>query len=113
MRLKYGCNPHQAFAEATGLDGGEPPIELLNGTPSLINFLDALNAWQLVAETRAASGYAALLVGAMPIWGAALEAALDRRLPSPLLAASLLVGLLGDEVLGGLMNRARGISGKS
>jgi phosphoribosylaminoimidazolecarboxamide formyltransferase/IMP cyclohydrolase len=54
MRLKYGCNPHQAYAAVEGLDGGEPPVELLNGTPSLINFLDALNAWQLVSEARAA-----------------------------------------------------------
>jgi phosphoribosylaminoimidazolecarboxamide formyltransferase/IMP cyclohydrolase len=56
MRLKYGCNPHQEFAEALGPDGREPPIRVLNGTPSLINFLDALNAWQLVAEARAALG---------------------------------------------------------
>lgn len=54
MRLKYGCNPHQAFAEVAGLDGGEPPVECLNGTASMINWLDALNAWQLVSEARAA-----------------------------------------------------------
>ena len=50
MRLKYGCNPHQAFATVDG-DG---PLELLNGTPSMINLLDTLNAWQLVREARAA-----------------------------------------------------------
>ena len=54
MRLRYGCNPHQAFAEASGLDGDTPPVEVLNGAPSLINLLDALNAWQLVSEARAA-----------------------------------------------------------
>jgi phosphoribosylaminoimidazolecarboxamide formyltransferase/IMP cyclohydrolase len=56
MRLKYGCNPHQAFASVEALDGGEPPVRVRNGTPSLINFLDALNAWQLVSEARAALG---------------------------------------------------------
>jgi phosphoribosylaminoimidazolecarboxamide formyltransferase/IMP cyclohydrolase len=52
MRLKYGCNPHQGFAAAEPLQGGETPLELLNGKPSMINLLDALNAWQLVAELR-------------------------------------------------------------
>ncbi|MHC4931215.1 MAG: phosphoribosylaminoimidazolecarboxamide formyltransferase [Planctomycetota bacterium] len=54
MRLKYGCNPHQAEAAVEPIEGA--PIEVLNGNPSFINFLDALNAWQLVAETRAALG---------------------------------------------------------
>jgi len=53
MRLKYGCNPHQEFASAEPA-GDDQPVELLNGTPSIINFLDALNAWQLVREARAA-----------------------------------------------------------
>jgi phosphoribosylaminoimidazolecarboxamide formyltransferase/IMP cyclohydrolase len=56
MRLKYGTNPHQSYAALEPLDGGKLPIELLNGTPSLINLLDALNAWQLVAEAREALG---------------------------------------------------------
>ena len=56
MRLKYGCNPHQEYAAAEGLDGDGGPVELLNGTPSIINVLDALNAWQLVREVRAALG---------------------------------------------------------
>ncbi len=59
MRLKYGCNPHQAYSVAEALEAGKAPLRLLNGTPSLINFLDALNAWQLVAELRAALGLAA------------------------------------------------------
>ena len=54
MRLRYGCNPHQKFASAEPLPGGSLPIELLNGSASLINLLDALNAWQLVRELRAA-----------------------------------------------------------
>jgi phosphoribosylaminoimidazolecarboxamide formyltransferase/IMP cyclohydrolase len=55
LRLKYGCNPHQAHALAEGIDG-YGPIALRNGTPSMINLLDALHAWQLVAEVRAALG---------------------------------------------------------
>ena len=52
MDLKYGCNPHQPRASATPLSEGTAPVTVLNGTPSLINFLDALNAWQLVKEVR-------------------------------------------------------------
>jgi len=59
MKLKYGCNPHQSFASAEALSGGTLPIEVLNGRPSYINLLDALNAWQLVREARAATGLAA------------------------------------------------------
>ncbi len=54
MRLKYGCNPHQAYASAEALESGHAPVNLLNGTPSMINLLDALNAWQLVSELRVA-----------------------------------------------------------
>jgi phosphoribosylaminoimidazolecarboxamide formyltransferase/IMP cyclohydrolase len=56
MRLKYGCNPHQSYAALEPLDGGKLPIEVLNGSPSVINLLDLLNAWQLVAEAREALG---------------------------------------------------------
>ncbi len=52
MRLKYGCNPHQDYAAAEALEAAAGAVELLNGTPSLINLLDALNAWQLVREVR-------------------------------------------------------------
>ena len=54
MDLKYGCNPHQGFASAEAMEGRDAPIALRNGRPSMINLLDALNAWQLVAELRAA-----------------------------------------------------------
>jgi len=54
MKLKYGTNPHQQYASVDSIDPGRSPIALLNGTPSLINFLDALNAWQLVRELRSA-----------------------------------------------------------
>jgi len=54
MRLKYGTNPQQPFAEAEAIDPKTVPVEVLNGKPSLINFLDALNSWQLVRELRQA-----------------------------------------------------------
>lgn len=54
MELKYGCNPHQVFAAAEPVVPGHSPLEVLNGRPSVINLLDALNAWQLVSELRAA-----------------------------------------------------------
>jgi phosphoribosylaminoimidazolecarboxamide formyltransferase/IMP cyclohydrolase len=56
MRFKYGCNPHQTFAEVEPIAGGKMPIEVLSGAPGFINFLDAINAWQLVREARAALG---------------------------------------------------------
>ena len=52
MDLKYGCNPHQSQASAKPLREGTAPVTVLNGTPSIINFLDALNAWQLAGEVR-------------------------------------------------------------
>jgi len=54
VQLKYGCNPHQPFAAIEPLDGSASPVVLRNGNPSMINLLDALNAWQLVAELREA-----------------------------------------------------------
>jgi AICAR transformylase/IMP cyclohydrolase PurH len=55
IKLKYGCNPHQVPARL--IVGGEGvPFQVLNGTPSYINILDALGAWQLVCELRAATG---------------------------------------------------------
>jgi phosphoribosylaminoimidazolecarboxamide formyltransferase/IMP cyclohydrolase len=56
MRLRYGCNPHQKEAEAGPIDSDRCPVEIVNGAPGMINLLDALNAWQLVAEARATLG---------------------------------------------------------
>ena len=56
MKLKYGTNPHQWFAAAEPVAPGTEPLRLRSGNPSLINLLDALNAWQLVREARAALG---------------------------------------------------------
>lgn len=55
MTIKYGCNPHQK-PSSISVKEGELPISILNGTPSYINFMDALNAWQLVKELKAATG---------------------------------------------------------
>jgi phosphoribosylaminoimidazolecarboxamide formyltransferase / IMP cyclohydrolase len=58
FELKYGCNPHQKPARLL-IKEGELPFEVLNGRPGYINFLDALNSWQLVRELKAACGLAA------------------------------------------------------
>ena len=57
--LKYGCNPNQTPASIAMAEGGELPFEVLNGRPGYINFLDALNAWQLVKNLKAATHMAA------------------------------------------------------
>jgi len=54
--LKYGCNPNQKPASIYMEDGSELPIEVLNGRPGYINFLDAFNSWQLVKEIKMALG---------------------------------------------------------
>ncbi len=56
FELKYGCNPNQKPASIYMADGSELPITILNGRPGYINFLDALNSWQLVKELKAATG---------------------------------------------------------
>jgi AICAR transformylase/IMP cyclohydrolase PurH len=55
ITLRYGCNPHQAPARVFSADG-ELPITVLSGAPGYINLCDALNAWQLVKELKAALG---------------------------------------------------------
>ena len=56
LALKYGCNPNQKPARIFMQDGSDLPITVLNGRPGYINFLDALNSWQLVKELKAATG---------------------------------------------------------
>ena len=60
FELKYGCNPNQKPAKIYMHDGSELPIEILNGRPGYINFLDAFNSWQLVKELKAALGIPAV-----------------------------------------------------
>lgn len=55
LELKYGCNPNQKSSRIFVTEG-ELPIEVLNGRPGYINFLDALNSWQLVKELKNATG---------------------------------------------------------
>ena len=58
FELKYGCNPNQKPASLYMHDGSELPITILNGRPGYINFMDALNSWQLVKELKEATGMA-------------------------------------------------------
>ena len=56
FELKYGCNPNQKPAKIYMKDGSELPVQILNGRPGFINFLDAFNSWQLVKELKEATG---------------------------------------------------------
>ena len=56
LELKYGCNPNQKPAKIYMEDGSDLPIQVLNGRPGYINFLDAFNSWQLVHEIRQSLG---------------------------------------------------------
>ena len=56
IQLKYGCNPNQKPSRIYMEDGSELPVSVLNGKPGYINFLDALNGWQLVKELKEATG---------------------------------------------------------
>ena len=56
LELKYGCNPNQKPSKIFMDNGKELPIEVLNGKPGYINFLDAFNSWQLVKELKEATG---------------------------------------------------------
>ena len=56
IQLKYGCNPNQKPSRIYMENGSELPVTVLNGKPGYINFLDALNGWQLVKELKEATG---------------------------------------------------------
>ena len=56
LELKYGCNPNQKPSKIYMADGSDLPIQVLNGRPGYINFLDAFNGWQLVSELKKATG---------------------------------------------------------
>ena len=56
LELKYGCNPNQKPARIFMKDGSDLPVKVLSGRPGYINFLDALNSWQLVRELKEATG---------------------------------------------------------
>ncbi|MBO7676666.1 MAG: phosphoribosylaminoimidazolecarboxamide formyltransferase [Erysipelotrichaceae bacterium] len=81
LELKYGCNPNQKPSRIFMDDGKELPINVLNGKPGYINFLDAFNSWQLVKELKEATGLpcAASFKHVSPA-GAALGLKLDEKL---------------------------------
>lgn len=81
LPLRYGCNPHQTFASLTV--PSENALRILNGKPSFINILDALNGWQLVRELRNATG---------------LPAATSFKHVSP--AGAAVAGIISKEELG-------------
>lgn len=56
LALKYGCNPNQKPSRIFMEDGSDLPVTVLNGKPGYINFLDALNGWQLVSDMKKATG---------------------------------------------------------
>ena len=56
LELKYGCNPNQKPSKIFAASGADLPIEVLSGRPGYINFMDALNGWQLVRDLKAATG---------------------------------------------------------
>ena len=56
LELKYGCNPNQKPSKIYMKNGKDLPIQVLNGKPGYINFLDAFNGWQLVSELKKATG---------------------------------------------------------
>ena len=96
LELKYGCNPNQKPARIF-MREGELPITVLNGKPGYINFLDALNAWQLVKELRQATGLpaAASFKHVSPA-GAALGQMCIRDRPGAVRKAARLRALLRD-----------------
>lgn len=105
--LKYGCNPNQKPASIYMADGSSLPITVLQGRPGYINFLDALNSWQLVKELKAATGTpaAASFKHVSPT-----SAAVGRKLPMELKKACFVddVPGLDDSPLACAYARARG-----
>ena len=81
IQLKYGCNPNQKPSRIFMEDGSDLPVEVLNGRPGYINFLDAFNGWQLVKELKEATGLpAATSFKHVSPAGAAVGLPLDKTL---------------------------------
>ena len=106
LSLKYGCNPNQKPARIF-MTEGDLPVEVLNGRPGYINFLDALNGWQLVREIKKATGIpaAASFKHVSPT-----SAALGRKLPEKLKRACFAEDIPGldDSPIACAYVRARG-----
>lgn len=107
FELKYGCNPNQKPARIFLRDGADLPIEILNGRPGYINFLDAFNSWQLVRELSEVCGLpaAASFKHVSPS-----GAALGLKLPEALKRACFVEDIEGldDSPLACAYARARG-----
>ncbi len=107
FELKYGCNPNQKPSKIFMEDGNKLPIEILNGRPGYINFLDAFNSWQLVKELKEATGMpaAASFKHVSPT-----SAAIGRVLPEKLKKACFVddVEGLDDSPIACAYARARG-----
>ncbi|ETP72916.1 AICAR transformylase/IMP cyclohydrolase PurH [Lachnospiraceae bacterium JC7] len=108
FELKYGMNPNQKPAKIYMHDGSELPIEILNGRPGYINFLDALNSWQLVSDLKEATGQvaAASFKHVSPS-----GAAIGRKLSDKLKKACFVDDIEGldDSLLACAYARARGV----
>ena len=107
IALKYGCNPNQKPACIRMADGSDLPVTVLNGRPGYINFLDALNSWQLVKELKEATG---LCAAASFKHVSPTSAAVGRPLPENLKKACFVddVPGLDDNPLACAYARARG-----
>lgn len=105
--LKYGCNPNQKPAGIYMADGSDLPVTVLNGRPGYINFLDALNSWQLVKELKEATG---LCAAASFKHVSPTSAAVGKKLPDSLKKACFVddVADLDEHPLACAYARARG-----
>ena len=103
VKLKYGCNPHQAVARLV-MDVPKPPLRVLNGTPSAVNILDALGAWQLARELKEATG----LPGAASFKHVSPAGAAVARPLSEAFRASQMIGQTGLSPVATAYARARG-----
>jgi AICAR transformylase/IMP cyclohydrolase PurH len=107
FELKYGCNPNQKPAKIYMADGSDLPVQILNGRPGYINFLDAFNSWQLVKELKEATGMpcAASFKHVSPT-----SAAVGKKLPDKLKKACFVDDIEGldDSPIACAYARARG-----
>ncbi len=107
FELKYGCNPNQKPSKIYMQGGDDLPIEILNGRPGYINFLDAFNSWQLVKEIKEATGECAVtsFKHVSPT-----SAAIGRKLPDALKKACFVDDIPGldESPLACAYARARG-----
>ncbi len=107
FQLKYGCNPNQKPSRIFMADGSDLPIEILNGKPGYINFLDAFNSWQLVKEVKENTG---MVCATSFKHVSPTSAAVGKKLPEKLKRACFVDDIEGldDSPLACAYARARG-----